>query len=84
MPLEGSGRAFDLMVYLALEGTQPDEPADGGLCLEARRDWRGLGVAPEGREWLLEVHRNFSAHQWPFGYRVADEALAFLSHARGS
>ncbi|RIH86876.1 McrB family protein [Calidithermus roseus] len=74
----------DLAGYLngALEGPQPDEPVDEGLRLEARRDWRGLGVAPEDREWLLEVHRNFSAHQWPFGYRVADEVLAFLSHAR--
>lgn len=67
-------------------GNAQDEAASvakpAPVALTPSRKWREIAIEEDDQEWLLGIHEVFDQHGWPFGYRVADEALAFLAHAR--
>lgn len=72
----------DLRAYLdseaeeAHEGTPPELPA-----FFPTRAWRRLPVDEADRDFVLELHAALEGAGRPFGYRMAEEALAFLTHA---
>jgi hypothetical protein len=74
---------MDLPAFLANARPNPEsKDSPVAVSLVPLRDWRGLPVEEADQEWLLDVHDTFNQHGWPFGYRVAEESLAFLGHAR--